>query len=93
MRHDLTESGRFLAVALDLPLDFAQRHDLIHLRLAPATIDLEIAQDDRAFAVLLEKDEWIADEHARRIKHVGVALAVGNDEARLFASSLGLAHD
>jgi hypothetical protein len=49
-------------------------------RLFSRAINLQIVHDDVAFALNSEKNERVRHEHPDRVKHVGVVVAVGNDE-------------
>jgi hypothetical protein len=47
--------------------------------LLATAIDLQIAQDECPFTVALKKYEWIGRPKLRRVKHVGILLAGGDD--------------
>ena len=75
---------------LHLVFELAVGQNLVRLGLLASAIDLEIAQDERSLAILLEKNKGIGREEARRVKHVRVILAGRDDQARfVFAFAFG----
>src|SRR5687768_3164397 len=48
-------------------------------------VNLEVAHDNMANAVELEINKGVRDEHANGVEHVGVALAVSDDQEIFFA--------
>ena len=75
--------GRLAALPLHFFFKSAVGQKLVRLRLFAAAIDLEVAQDQRSFPVLLEENKRIGRKEARRVKHVRIGLAGGDDEAGL----------
>src|SRR4029077_8535888 len=73
--------------ALRLALQFIERNKFVRLGLLATAIDLQIAQDQGAPAILLKKNEWIGRKKSRRIQHVRVAFTGGDDQARGFISA------
>jgi hypothetical protein len=53
----------------------------VRVSLSAPAIDLQIAQDECAFAVALQKNEWIRRPKFRGIKYVRIRLAGGDDQA------------
>ena len=51
-------------------------------------VDLQIAHHDVARFLVLKKDKRIWNKKARRVEHVGVAFAGGNEKNRLIAPEL-----
>ena len=72
MRQHLFVGRRFFGFSLHFALDLAEHDEFIRLGLLAPAIDLQIAQDERAFAVAFQKNKWIGREKFRRVKHVGI---------------------
>src|ERR1700674_4469152 len=83
---------RLLLFSLHFALEFAVGDELVRLRFLSPPIDLEIAQDERAFAVSLEKNKWVRRKKTRRVKHIGIVVARRDDQASLAGHFLALAH-
>src|SRR5262245_17651614 len=75
---------RAFGFSLHFALELAEHDDVIRVGLPWTGIDFQIAQDKRAPAIAFQKDEWIGRPKLRRVKHVGIGVAGGNDEARWF---------
>src|SRR4029077_880377 len=90
MRQNFFVGRRFFRFSLYLALDLAEHDKFICVGLLATAIDFQSAQDKRAFAIAFEKDEWIGRPKIRRVKHIGIRLAGGDDEPGRF--SLSLAH-
>src|SRR6186997_1664308 len=75
---------RLFRISLQLALDFAKHYKFIRVSLLAGAIDLQITQDQCAFAVALKENEWIGRPKLRRVKHVGILLARCDDEACRF---------
>src|SRR5205807_4659290 len=72
---------RCFRVALYFTLEFAQHDELVRFRRSLCPIDFQIAQHQRALAVLLEKNERISDKNTGRVEHIRIGVAGRNDEA------------
>ena len=81
MCEHLLVGRRCFRVALYFMLEFAQHDELVRFRRSLCPIDFQIAQHQRAVAVLLEKNERIPDKNTCRVKHIGIGVARRNDEA------------
>ena len=82
MRQYFFIGGRLFRFPLHLALERAQHDKLVCLRLFLRPIDLQIAQNQRALAVLLKENKRVADKNSRRVKHISVRIARRNDETR-----------
>ena len=89
MRQNFFVGRRFFRFSLHFALELAEHDKFIRVGLLAAAIDFQIAQDKRAFAIALQKDEWIWRPKFRRIKHIGICLAGGDDETGWFCFSFG----
>ena len=78
---------RLFGFSLRFPLELAEHDEFIRVGLLAAAIDFQIAQDKRASPIALQKDEWIRRPELRRVKHVGIGLACGDDETGRFRFS------
>src|SRR4029077_10910915 len=87
MRQNFFVGRRFFGFSLYLALDLAEHDKFICVGLLATAIDFQIAQDKRAFAIAFEKDEWIGRPKIRRIEHIGIRLAGGDDKAGWFSLS------
>src|SRR6185503_20820143 len=76
---------RLFRISLQLALNFAKHYKFIRVSLLAGAIDLQVTQDQCAFAVALKKNEWIGRPKLRRVKHVGILLARSDDEACRFS--------
>src|SRR5260370_32128961 len=72
---------RLLRFALHFSLKLVQRNELVDLRRPAAAVHFQIAQNDRALSVLLEKNKRIARPELCRIKHVRVDVAGRDDQS------------
>src|SRR5439155_20677470 len=72
----------FVLLALHFSLELVERNKLVDLGRPSAAIHLEIAQNDCALSILLEKNERIAGPEFRRVKHVRIDVAWRDNEAR-----------
>ena len=84
MRQNFFVERRFFRFSLYFALDLAEHDKFICVCLLATTIDFQIAQHERAFTVAFEKDEWIGRPKFRRVKHVGIRIAGGDNEAGWF---------
>src|ERR1043166_4495400 len=80
---------RLFRFALHFALELVERDELIRLRLFAPAAHFHVAQDKRALAVLLEKNEWVRREKPRCVKHVRVGFARGYNQARRSISNFG----
>src|SRR5262249_51657463 len=85
MREHFFIRRRVFGLSLHLALELTKHDKFICIGLLASSIDLEIAQDQRAFAVSLQENKWIRRPKLRGIKHVRVGLACGDDKAGGFA--------
>src|SRR5437868_11466670 len=83
MSKNLFIRRRFARSALDFTLELTVADKFVRLRLLAAAIDLEIAQNERAFAVLLQKNKRIWRPEPGRVEQVGIGLTRGNDQTCL----------
>ena len=81
MRDDLFIRRRLFRFALHFTLELIVGNKFIHLRRPSATTHFEIAQDNCALTVLLEKNKRVARPEFRRVKHVRVDVARRDDES------------
>src|ERR1700704_768183 len=88
MRENSFVGRRLFGFSLHFALDLAEHDEFICVGLLATAIDFQIAKDKRAFAIAFEKDEWIGRPKFRRIEHIGIRLAGGDDEAGWFCLSL-----
>ena len=51
-------------------------------------VDFQVAHHDVAGFLVLKKDKRIRNKKARRVEHIGVAFAGGNQKDRLITSEL-----
>src|SRR5437588_12532390 len=72
---------RCFRLALYFALEFAQHDELVRFRGSLCPIDLQIAQHQRAFPILLEENERISDKNTSRIEHIRIGVAGRNNEA------------
>ena len=79
MRQHFFIGRRFFRPALDFALEFVEGNKLIGRGLSATASHLHVAQDQRAFAVLLKKNEWIGREEPRCVKHIGIGFAGGDN--------------
>ena len=84
MRQNFFVERRFFRFSLYFALDLAEHDKFICVCLLATTIDFQIAQHERAFTVAFEKDEWIGRPKFRRVKHVGIRIAGGDNETGWF---------
>src|SRR4029077_12305986 len=70
--------------SLHFALELAEHDEFIRVGLLSTAIDLQIAKDKRAPAIAFQKDEWIGRPKFRRVKHVGICVTGGDDEAGWF---------
>ena len=84
MCENLFIGWRFFGFSLHFALELAEHDEFIRIGLLATAIDLQIAQDKRASAIAFQKDEWIRRPKFRRIKHVGISVAGGDDKAGRF---------
>jgi hypothetical protein len=82
MRQHFFVGGRLLGLALHFAFELVEHDKLVRLRILLRSIDLQIAQDQDAFPLLLKKNKRIADENPRRVKHVRVSVAGRDNQAR-----------
>src|SRR5207249_11531727 len=73
---------RLSGFSLYFAFELAEHDKLVGVGLLAASINLQVAQHERAFAVSLQKNKWIRRPELRRVKHVGIGLAGRNDETR-----------
>src|SRR5262245_6285337 len=92
MRQNFLVSRRLFRFSLHFALERAEHDKFIRVSLLSPAIDFQIAQDKRASAIAFQKDEWIGRPKFRRIKHIGICLAGGNDEAGWFCFCFALLH-
>ena len=78
-RDHVGKTGVFDAVATELVLISAQGKNVAMWRLLSRPIDLEIAEDNVIPPSKAQVNEGIGHEHAHRIKHVRIAIAIGDD--------------
>src|SRR4029453_11720170 len=78
---------RLPGFSLHFAFELAEHDKLIGVGLLAASINLQIAQDQRALAVLLQENKWIWRPKLRRVQHVGIDLTRGNNQARCFVFS------
>src|SRR5207237_8878611 len=77
--------GRCMPIfVLHFALQFIERNKFVRLGLPATAINLQLAQDQGALAILLEKNERIGREKSRRIQHVSVVFTSCDDQARGF---------
>src|SRR3981081_3286667 len=81
MREHLLVGRRLFRFSLYFALQFAESNEFIRVRLLAPTIDLQIAQDERALAFLLQKNERVGRPELGRIKHVRILVAGGDDQS------------
>jgi len=67
---------------LNLSFQLAIRDELICLGLFPGAIDLQVAEYQRPFSILLQKDEGVRSPKSGGVKQVGVGFAGGDDQSR-----------
>ena len=84
MCENLFIGWRLFGFSLHFALELAEHDEFIRIGLLATAIDLQIAQDKRASAIAFQKDEWIRRPKIRRIKHVGISVAGGDDKAGRF---------
>src|SRR6266478_9125943 len=84
MRENFFIERRLFGSSLYFALDLAEHDEFICVGLLATAIDLQIAEDKRAFAIAFEKDEWIGRPKLCRIEHVGIRVAGSDDEAGWF---------
>src|SRR5437879_9974939 len=82
MRQHFFVWRRFFCFALHFSLEVVERNKLVDLGRPSAAIHLEIAQNDCALSILLEKNERIARPEFCRVKHVRIDVAWRNNESR-----------
>lgn len=83
MRKNFFVGWRLFRFSLHFALELAKGNELVRVSLLARTIDFQIAQDQRAFAVSLEKNERIGRPELRRVQHIRVILARRYDQAIL----------
>src|ERR1039458_1247673 len=66
------------AVAPQLLLIAAERKDATMPRLLPGAVDLQVAHHHIVPAAAAQEDKRVRHEHADRIEHIGVMLAIGH---------------
>ena len=81
MRKDFFVGRRLFRFSLHFAFEFAKGNEFVRVSLLARTIDFQIAQDQRAFAVSLKKNKRIGRPELRRVQHVGVMLARRYDQA------------
>ena len=86
MRQNFFIRRRLLRFSLHLALELAEHEEFIRFGLFATAIDFQITQDQRAFAVALQKNERIGRPKLRRVKHIRVGFAGRDDEAGLAIS-------
>src|SRR5207302_11172938 len=89
MRQNFFIRRRLLRFSLHLALELAEHEEFIRFGLFATAIDFQIAQDQRAFAVALQKNERIGRPKLRRVKHIRVGFAGRDDEAGFATSDFG----
>src|SRR5439155_22201579 len=83
MRQHFFVWRRFFCFALHFSLELVERNKLVDLGRPSAAIHLEMAQNDCALSILLEKNERIAGPEFRRVKHVRIDVAWRDNEASI----------
>ena len=81
MREHFLIGRRLFRRPLHFSLELVERNKFVDLRCSAAATHFQIAQNDCAFSILLEKNERIARPKLGRVKHVRVDVAWSNDEA------------
>jgi hypothetical protein len=89
MCENLFIGWRAFGFSLHFALELAEHDEFIRVGLHSTAIDFQIAQDKRAPAIAFQKDEWIGRPKLRRVKHVGICVAGGDDEAGWFCFLFG----
>src|SRR5712692_4413891 len=75
---------RVFGFSLHFAFQLTEHDEFVRVGMLATAIDFQIAQDQRAFAIAFEKDEWIGRPKFRRVKHVGIRVTGGDDEAGWF---------
>ena len=81
MRENFFVGRRLFGFSLHFALELAEHDEFVRIGLLATAIDLQIAQDQCALAVSFQKNKWIRRPKFRRVKHVGISLAGGDDQA------------
>ena len=89
MRNNFFVRRRLLRFPLHFVLKLAEHDKFICVGLLAASIDFQIAQDKRALAVSLQKNEWIGRPKLCRVQHIRVGVACSDNQARWFGFSFG----
>ena len=88
MREHFLIRRRLFRFTLHFALELIERNELVDLCGPATTIHLQVAQNDCALSVLLEKNEWVASPKLGRVKHVGIDVACRDDQSGSILSVL-----
>ena len=80
---------RLSGFSLYFAFELAEHDKLVGIGLLAASINLQVAQHERSFAVSLQENKWIRRPEFRRVQHVRIGFARGDDEAGLSISDFG----
>ena len=87
MRKNFFVGWCLLRFSLHFTLQLAEHDEFVRFGLFAPAIDFKIAQNECALAIPFQENEWIGRPKFRRIKHVRISVAGGDDQPGCFVLS------